>query len=137
MSHATSILRSPVVLGLRKSIADSLGWVGRKDLTIQDIRDAAARNDFRLSMISATQSNSGASAYLGFLYAFAGNPDMLTGAMRLVLDPQAAALNLLQPSTRDVTEILPFNHTFLEPTIVTSGSTADLLSNWPAMQAAR
>ncbi|CAN1528503.1 von Willebrand factor, type A [Paracoccaceae bacterium] len=78
VSHATSILRSPVVLGLRKSIAARLGWIGRKDLTIQDIRDAATRNDFRLSMTSATQSNSGASAYLGFLYAFAGDPDMLT-----------------------------------------------------------
>src|SRR4029077_20324122 len=29
-------------------------------------------------MTSATQSNSGASAYLGFLYAFAGKPDVLT-----------------------------------------------------------
>jgi Ca-activated chloride channel homolog len=81
VAHATSILRSPVVLGLRKSIAERLGWVGRKDVTIQDIRDAATRNDFRLSMTSATQSNSGASAYLAFLYAFAGNPDMLTGPM--------------------------------------------------------
>jgi Ca-activated chloride channel family protein len=81
VAHATSILRSPVVLGLRKSIAERLGWVGRKDLTIQDIREAAARDEFRLSMTSATQSNSGASAYLGFLYAFAGNPDLLTGPM--------------------------------------------------------
>jgi Ca-activated chloride channel homolog len=81
VSHATSILRSPVVLGVRKSIAQRLGWVGRKDLTIQDIRDAAAKNAFRLAMTSATQSNSGASAYLGFLFAFAGNPDMLTTAM--------------------------------------------------------
>jgi Ca-activated chloride channel homolog len=36
VSHASSILRSPVVLGLRTSIAEKLGWVGRKDLTIQD-----------------------------------------------------------------------------------------------------
>ena len=50
----------------------------------------------------------------------------LKEAMRLVLDPDAAALNLLQPSPRDVTVILPFNHTFLDPTIVTGGSEADL-----------
>ena len=31
-------------------------------------------------MTSATQSNSGASAYLGFLHAFAGQPDWLTRA---------------------------------------------------------
>lgn len=81
VAYATSILRSPVVLGLRKSFAAKLGWIGRKDVTIQDIRDAATQNAFRLSMTSATQSNSGASAYIGFLYAFAGNPDMLTGPM--------------------------------------------------------
>lgn len=94
VAHATSILRSPVVLGVRKSIAQRLGWVGRKDLTIQDIRDAAASNAFQLSMTSATQSNSGASAYLGFLYAFAGNPDMLTAPM---LDDPA-----LQDKMRDL-----------------------------------
>ena len=94
VAHATSILRSPVVLGLRKSIADRLGWIGRKDLTIQDIRDAAARDEFRLAMTSATQSNSGASAYLGFLYAFAGDPDILTLPM---LDDPA-----LQDAMRDL-----------------------------------
>ncbi|OYX25696.1 MAG: hypothetical protein B7Z10_05430 [Rhodobacterales bacterium 32-66-7] len=78
VAHATSILRSPVVLGVRRSIAEGLGWVGRKDLTIQDIHAATRAGKFRLSMTSATQSNSGASAYLGFLYAFAGDPDMLT-----------------------------------------------------------
>ena len=78
VTNATSILRSPVVLGLRKSIAARLGWVGRKDVTIQMIEAAAKAKAFRLSMTSATQSNSGASAYLGFLYALAGNPDILT-----------------------------------------------------------
>lgn len=84
-AHATSILRSPVVLGLRKPIAEDLGWVGRKDLTVQDIHDATKAGKFRLAMTSATQSNSGASAYLGFLYAFAGNPDLLT--MPMLDDP--------------------------------------------------
>lgn len=78
--HAESILRSPVVLGLKKSIATKLGWVGRQDITVQMIADAASSNQFRLAMTSATQSNSGASAYFGFLYAMAANPDMLTMA---------------------------------------------------------
>lgn len=78
VKHDTSVLRSPVVLGLRKSIAEDLGWVGRSDITIQDIQQAAQDGKFRLSMTSATQSNSGASAYFGFLYALAGNPDVLT-----------------------------------------------------------
>jgi Ca-activated chloride channel homolog len=80
VAHATSILRSPVVLALRQSIADDLGWKGRDDITIQMIEEAARNKSFRLSMTSATQSNSGASAYLGFLYALSGNPDMLTMA---------------------------------------------------------
>ena len=78
--HAESILRSPVVLGLKKSIAQRLGWVGRQDVSVQMIADAAGKGAFRLAMTSATQSNSGASAYIGFLYAMAGNPDLLTMA---------------------------------------------------------
>ncbi len=78
--HAESILRSPVVLGLKKSIAQKLGWVGRADITVQMMAEAASTKQFRLAMTSATQSNSGASAYIGFLYAMAGNPDVLTMA---------------------------------------------------------
>lgn len=80
VKHAESILRSPVVLGLKKSIAQKLGWVGRKDVTVQMIAEAASAKKFRLAMTSATQSNSGASAYFGFLYALAGSPDVLTMA---------------------------------------------------------
>jgi len=76
--HSQSILRSPVVLGLRKSVAEQLGWTGRDDVTIRMIEEAAAAGKFRLAMTSATQSNSGASAYFGFLYAMAGSPDVLT-----------------------------------------------------------
>jgi len=41
VKHASSILRSPVVLALKKPIAVQLGWVGRQDITIQMIADAA------------------------------------------------------------------------------------------------
>ena len=78
VKHQESILRSPVVLGLKQSIAQKLGWTGRQDITVQMITEAASQHKFRLAMTSATQSNSGASAYFGFLYALAGNPDMLT-----------------------------------------------------------
>lgn len=81
VSHRESMLRSPVVLGLKTSIAAQLGWIGRDDITIQMIEEAAQANAFRLAMTSATQSNSGASAYFGFLYALAGNPDVLTRDM--------------------------------------------------------
>ena len=36
--------------------------------------------ELKFCMTSATQSNSGASAYIGFLYALLGNPETLTAA---------------------------------------------------------
>lgn len=78
VSNCASILRSPVVLGLRQDIARDLGWIGRNDVTVQDISQAAQDGRFRLAMTSATQSNSGASAYIAFLYGLAGSPDILT-----------------------------------------------------------
>jgi Ca-activated chloride channel family protein len=72
-----SIMRSPVVFGVKRPIAEKLGWIG-KEVTIQDILAAAESEKLRVMMTSATQSNSGASAYLGFLYAFAHPKDVLT-----------------------------------------------------------
>ncbi|MBU0654903.1 MAG: substrate-binding and VWA domain-containing protein [Gammaproteobacteria bacterium] len=84
VKHEQSIMRSPVVFGLKKSIAQQLGW-DKREVRIQDILDAAEQKRFRLAMTSATQSNSGASAYLGFLYAMAGYPDTL--GMQHLQDP--------------------------------------------------
>ena len=72
-----SMLRSPVVFGIKRSIAERLGWIG-SDVFMEDILEATESGDVRFMMTSATQSNSGASFYLGALYAFAGNPDVLT-----------------------------------------------------------
>lgn len=78
VKHEKSIMRSPVVLGIKKTIAQQLGWIDNPAVKIQDILDASEQGKFRLSMTSATQSNSGSSAYIGFLYAMAGYPDTLT-----------------------------------------------------------
>ena len=51
-----------------------------------DILKAAQAGQFSFAMTSATQSNSGASAYLGFLHALAGSPDVLTS--KHLADPQ-------------------------------------------------
>lgn len=75
--YEESIMRSPVVLALKKSVAERLGWVGT-EVTVDDILTAAEDEELRLMMTSATQSNSGASAYFGFLYAVSGSPDVLT-----------------------------------------------------------
>lgn len=88
VKHAQSIMRSPVVLGVKKSIAQQLGWENRA-VSIKDILNAAEQQRLRLAMTSATQSNSGAMAYLGFWYALAGYPDTLT--MQHLQDPAVRA----------------------------------------------
>jgi len=72
-----SIMRSPVVLGLKRPIAQSLGWIG-KDVTVADILQAVREGRLNFAMTSATQSNSGFSSYIGMLSALAGRPDVLT-----------------------------------------------------------
>jgi Ca-activated chloride channel family protein len=52
----------------------------------------------------------------------------LKTAMGLLLDPDAAAVNLLQPSNRDVTIILPFNNGTLSPLTI-KGSDPSILRN--------
>lgn len=74
---AESIMRSPVVFAVKKPVAQRLGWIGR-EVTVSDILKAAEAGSIRYMMTSATQSNSGASAYLGYLNSFAGDPEVLT-----------------------------------------------------------
>ena len=68
---------TPVVFGIRQSLAEELGFVGR-EVSVKDILSAIQSGKLRFCMTSATQSNSGASAYIGFLYALLGNPEMIT-----------------------------------------------------------
>lgn len=77
LKHVESIMQSPVVFGVKRSVAEKLGWIGRP-VTVADILAAARAGKFRFAMTSATQSNSGAAGYLGFLHALAGSPDVLT-----------------------------------------------------------
>ncbi len=77
VSDEASVMRSPVVLGVKKHLAQELGWTN-KDVTVSDILIAVRRKKLKFAMTSATQSNSGASAYIGLLFALAGKPDMLT-----------------------------------------------------------
>ncbi len=77
VKHAESVSVTPVVFGIRQSLAEELGFVGR-EVSVRDLLDAITAGKLRFCMTSATQSNSGASAYIGFLYALLGNPDMIT-----------------------------------------------------------
>jgi Ca-activated chloride channel homolog len=75
--NAKSIMISPVVFGIRASKARELGFADR-EVHVRDILAAIREKKLSFMMTSASQSNSGASAYLGFLYALAGNPDVLS-----------------------------------------------------------
>ncbi|MEO0915298.1 MAG: VWA domain-containing protein, partial [Pseudomonadota bacterium] len=69
-------------------------------MTIEEIHAAARADRFRLAMTSATQSNSGASAYFGFLYALSGNPDILTSDHLADGEVQASVRDLLAQTDR-------------------------------------
>lgn len=75
--HAKSIMYSPVVFGIAGAKARELGFVG-KEVRVADILRAVESGKLSFAMTSASQSNSGASAYLGFLYALSNSPEVLT-----------------------------------------------------------
>lgn len=74
-SKSTSI--NPVVFGIKKSKAQELGFIG-KDVYTKDILNAIKQGKLKFSMSSPTQTNTGATAYLGFVSTLAGNPEVLT-----------------------------------------------------------
>ena len=77
VKHAQSISITPVVFGIRQSLAEELGFVGR-EVSVSDLLSAIQAGELEFCMTSATQSNSGCSAYIGFLYALLGNPNVIT-----------------------------------------------------------
>ena len=77
VKNQKSITTTPVVFGIKKSVAEKLGFVG-KDVTTKDILEKIQSKELSFMMTSATQSNSGATAYLGFIYALLGNPEVIT-----------------------------------------------------------
>ncbi len=83
-----SIASSPVILGVRLGKARELGWIG-KPVHMDDILAAVTQGRLSFLMTSATQSNSGAAAYLAMLAAAFGKPDRLDP--RALDDPEARA----------------------------------------------
>ncbi|MBR3210216.1 MAG: VWA domain-containing protein [Bacilli bacterium] len=68
---------NPIVFGIKKSVAEKLGFTSGEVYT-RDILDAIKDDKLKFVMTSATQTNTGASAYLGFLQTLSGNPEVLT-----------------------------------------------------------
>lgn len=82
-TKSTSI--NPIVLAIRKSKAEELGFID-KDIYTQDIVNAASDGRLKFSISNPVTTNSGASAYLGILTTLAGNPEVLTSEM--INDPE-------------------------------------------------
>ena len=61
-----SVAQLPLILGVRRSRAEALGWIG-KPVSTRDILAAVEAGRLKFLMTSATQSNSGAAAYLAML----------------------------------------------------------------------
>lgn len=82
VKDAQSTSTTPVVLGVAKSKAVELGWAddtgATKPVSTSQIIDAVSSGKLSFAMTSATQSNSGASAYLAFLTALTGKDTPLT-----------------------------------------------------------
>lgn len=77
VKQAESVSTTPVVFGIRKSLAEDLGFVGR-EVSVKDILAVIQEGKMSFCMTSATQSNSGASAYIGFLYALMDKQDSMS-----------------------------------------------------------
>ena len=94
VKYAESVSTTPVVFGIRQSLAQELGFVGR-DVSVQELLSAIRAGKLKFCMTSATQSNSGCSDYIGFLYALLGHPEILSAQ-----DLQQASLK------RDIQDLL-------------------------------
>jgi Ca-activated chloride channel family protein len=77
LGTATDVMSSPVVLGLRRSVAERLGWVGRP-VTWSEIAAAAGARAFTYGMTDPSASNSGFSAVVAVATALVGSGAALT-----------------------------------------------------------
>jgi Ca-activated chloride channel homolog len=73
----TPIMLSPVVLGVKRSVAQRLGWANGAKVTWRDIAEASAAGKLRFAMTNPAASNSGFTAVVGVASAFAGSADAL------------------------------------------------------------
>ncbi len=80
ITDSKSIVINPVVMGIKKSQAESLGFINR-DIYNKDLLNAIKDGKLKYIMSSVTKTNTGATAYLSFLNNMAGSPEVLTEEM--------------------------------------------------------
>lgn len=89
-TDSKSIVIDPVVMGIEKSKAKELGFVGT-DIYNRDLLNAIKSGKLKYVMASVTKTNTGATSYLSFLNSLAGSPEVLTESM---LDNEALKTDL-------------------------------------------
>ena len=90
VSEEASIMRTPVVLGVKRDRAAELGW-DEKSPTWAEVVDAAASGEFAYGMSSPVSSNSGFSTLVELATALSG-----TGAAITADDVTAVAADLMR-----------------------------------------
>lgn len=80
VTNSKSIAIDPVVIGIKTSKAKQLGFVD-KEIYNRDILNAIKAKKLNYVMTAVTKTNTGATAYLGFLNSLAGSPEVLTESM--------------------------------------------------------
>lgn len=76
LTDSISVSTNPVVFAVKKSKAQELGLI-KDEIYLRDIVNEITAGNLKFSMANPTQTNSGASTYLGMLSVFAGNPEVL------------------------------------------------------------
>jgi Ca-activated chloride channel family protein len=89
------IMLSPVILGVKKSVADRFGWTNNPNVTWKDIQARSADGSFHFAMTNPAASNSGLVALIGVASALSGSSDSIdtgtidTAALRAFFKGQA------------------------------------------------
>lgn len=128
VKDATSIARSPVILGVKRSVIERLGWTGKSDIHIADILSAAESGKLRFGMTSPLQSNSGAVAYFGILSANAGSPEVLLSANLEDKGVQDRTQRLLKTVNRST-----HSSGFLKDLVVADDGRLDAMFNYESL----
>ncbi len=71
------IMLSPVIIGVKKSVADKFGWSDNPNVTWKDIEAKSADGSFRFAMTNPAASNSGLVALIGVASALSGSSDSI------------------------------------------------------------
>ncbi|WP_237047916.1 VWA domain-containing protein [Lentzea guizhouensis] len=98
LGTSTRIMGSPVVLGLRRSVADRLGW-GARQVGWLEIAAAAGRGEFTFAMTDPAASNTGFSALVAIASALDGSGRALDTAAIDRVAPQLAGFFAAQRLT--------------------------------------